>query len=120
MEDMIDIRYGKQELHVRLPKGCEPVIVRKPPMPLLENPSQAITEALRQGVGSPDLQHVAKNAQRVCIVICDITRPVPNGPILRSLIAELNEAGVRNDQITILIATGLHRRNLGNEMLEVI
>ncbi len=120
MAEVVDIRYGKHELHVRLPKGCEPVIVRKPPMPLLENPPEEITKALRNGVGTPNLQHVAKDARRVCIVICDITRPVPNGPILRSLISELNDAGVRNDQITILIATGLHRPNLGNEMLEVI
>ena len=120
MHDTVEIRYGKSELKVRLPKGCEPVVVRKPPMPILDDAPKAIEKALRIGVASPALQEVAKGAQRVCIVICDITRPVPNGPILRALVQELNAAGVANPQITILIATGLHRPNLGKEMLEVL
>jgi nickel-dependent lactate racemase len=120
MLDTVEIRYGKSELSVRLPKGCHPVVVRKPPMPLLGDPKQAIQDALRSGVGSASLEHVARGALRVCIVICDITRPVPNGPILRGIVQELNAAGVANSQITILIATGLHRPNLGKEMLEVV
>jgi lactate racemase len=120
MAETVEIRYGKGELHVRLPDGCEPTVIRKPPMPLLHAPQQAIEQALQQAVGCPPLVEIAKHAKRVCIVICDITRPVPNGPILLGLVRELNAAGIRNDQITILIATGLHRPNLGHEMLEVI
>ncbi|MFN7627599.1 MAG: nickel-dependent lactate racemase [Pirellula sp.] len=120
MAETIDIRYGKGELHVRLPRGCEPTVIRKPAMPLLDQPATSIVDALRNPVGSPPLAQLAKSAKRVCIVICDITRPVPNGPILQGLIEEMNGAGVRNDQITILLATGLHRPNLGHELLEVI
>jgi nickel-dependent lactate racemase len=120
MLDTVEIRYGKSELSVRLPKGCQPIIVRKPPMPLLGNAPEAILKALRTGVACPSLQDVAKGSTRVCIVICDITRPVPNGPILRGIVQELNAAGVANSQITVLIATGLHRPNLGKEMLEVV
>ena len=120
MAETIDIRYGKGELHVRLPRGCEPTVIRKPAMPLLDQPATSIVDALRNPVGSAPLAQLAKSAKRVCIVICDITRPVPNGPILRGLVDEMNAAGVRNDQITILLATGLHRPNLGHEMLEVI
>ena len=120
MTETIDIRYGKGELHVRLPRGCEPTVIRKPAMPLLDQPATSIVDALRNPVGSAPLAQLAKSAKRVCIVICDITRPVPNGPILRGLVEEMNAAGVRNDQITILLATGLHRPNLGHEMLEVI
>ncbi|MFN6399740.1 MAG: nickel-dependent lactate racemase [Planctomycetota bacterium] len=120
MLDTVEIRYGKSELPIRLPKGCQPVVVRKPPMPLLADPKQAIQDALRSGVGCPSLWQVARGSTRVCIVICDITRPVPNGPILKGMIDELNAAGVSNSQITILIATGLHRPNLGQEMLEVV
>lgn len=118
--DSVEIRYGKGELRVRLPKGCEPTIIRKPPMPLLQNPSDDITRALRSPVQAAPLAESARGAKRVTIVICDITRPVPNGPILRGIIEELREGGVRTDQITILIATGLHRPNLGKEMLEVV
>jgi nickel-dependent lactate racemase len=120
MLDTVEIRYGKSELSVRLPKGCQPIVVRKPPMPLLGDAPEAILKALRTGVACPSLRDVAKDSTRVCIVICDITRPVPNGPILRGIVQELNAAGVANSQITVLIATGLHRPNLGKEMLEVV
>jgi nickel-dependent lactate racemase len=120
MTGTIGIRYGKGELRVRLPKGCEPVVVRKPPMPLLDDIPGAVVRALRNGIGSPGLREAARGARHVCIVICDITRPVPNGAILRLMVEELAAAGVRHDQITILIAAGLHRPNLGREMLEVV
>ncbi|MEQ1825091.1 MAG: nickel-dependent lactate racemase [Pirellula sp.] len=120
MSETIAIRYGKGELQVRLPKGCEPTIIRKPDMPELKDPSAAIRMALANPVGSAPLGNLAKTAQRVCIVICDVTRPVPNGPILKNLIHVLQESGTTLDRITILIATGLHRPNLGREMREVI
>ena len=120
MSDTVSIRYGKSELHVRLPKGCEPTIIRKPAMPVLPDPGEAIRNALLNPVAAPSIAELAKSLQRVCIVICDITRPVPNGPILKALIEQLVENGVALDRITILIATGLHRPNLGREMREVV
>ncbi len=120
MSDSISIRYGKGELHVRLPNGCEPTVIRKPDMPVLQEPLTAIREALLNPVDAPSIAELAKGTKRVCIVICDITRPVPNGPILKGLIEQLNANGVTLDRITILIATGLHRPNLGREMREVI
>ena len=120
MTETVAIRYGKGELHVRLPNGCEPTVIRKPDMPVLQDPLGAIREALLNPVNSPSIRELAKGVRRVCIVICDITRPVPNGPILKGLIELLCEHGVALDCITILIATGLHRPNLGREMREVV
>ena len=120
MSDSVSIRYGKGELHIRLPKGCEPTIIRKPDMPVLQDPLSAIRDALLNPVDGLSIPDLAKCAQRVCIVVCDITRPVPNGPILRGLIDLLCDGGVSLESITILIATGLHRPNLGGEMREVI
>jgi nickel-dependent lactate racemase len=53
-------------------------------------------------------------------LICDITRPVPNSTILPDLIRHLIAAGIAADAITILIATGLHRPNEGDELLELV
>ena len=120
MSESIAIRYGKGELHIRLPLGCEPTVIRKPDMPVLHDANEAVRNALRNPVNAPSIQELAKGAKRVCIVTCDVTRPVPNGPILKGLVEQLREHGVTLDRITILIATGLHRPNLGREMREVI
>ena len=120
MSDSVSIRYGKGELHVRLPMGCEATIIRKPDMPVLQDPIYAIRDALMNPVDAPSLAELAKGVRRACLVICDITRPVPNGPILKGLIEQLRDSGVSLERITILIATGLHRPNLGKEMREVV
>ena len=120
MSDSVSIRYGKGELQIRLPSGCEPTIIRKPDMPVLADPLAAIRDALLKPVDSPSIEKLAQGVQRACIVICDITRPVPNGIILRGLIEQLRDHGITLDRMTILIATGLHRPNLGREMREVV
>jgi lactate racemase len=116
----IAIRYGNSDLKISLPKHCKPTFIRKPAMPILSDSDTAIRSCLIDAVESDSLAALATKANQVCIVICDITRPVPNGPILRALVEVLQQAGHKLNQITILIATGLHRPNLDDELLEVI
>jgi nickel-dependent lactate racemase len=66
------------------------------------------------------LKNHAENAKTACILICDITRPVPNSLILRPIIRKLMTLGIQSEQITVLIATGLHRPNEGKELEELI
>jgi nickel-dependent lactate racemase len=53
-------------------------------------------------------------------VVCDITRPVPNKMILPPLLRILEAAGVPRAGITVLVATGLHRPNEGEELVELV
>ena len=63
---------------------------------------------------------IAKGRKDACIVICDITRPVPNEMILRPVLETLEAAGIPREKITILVATGLHRPNEGDELVEMV
>lgn len=86
----------------------------------LADPHAALAHVLAQPTGTPPLTELARGRQDACIVICDITRPVPNQLILTPLLATLEAAGIRRDKITILIATGLHRPNEGDELVEMV
>jgi nickel-dependent lactate racemase len=66
------------------------------------------------------LAELAKGKSSACILICDITRPVPNHLFLRPMIETLLEAGMPASGITVLVATGLHRPNEGEELAELI
>ncbi len=112
----INLLYGRGGLEVRLPHGCEPTVIEKPPMPVIAEPAAAVAAAL-DGSG---LAEAAAGARSACILICDITRPVPNRLFLRPLVERLGGAGVARDAITVLVATGLHRPNLGDELAEVV
>jgi nickel-dependent lactate racemase len=66
------------------------------------------------------LAELARGRKSACILICDITRPVPNELILTPVLAELEAAGIARQAITILVATGLHRPNEGEELIEMV
>jgi nickel-dependent lactate racemase len=95
-------------------------VIRKPAMPLVDDPEQAVRGALLDCVDSPPLAQLARGVASACIAICDITRPVPNHLFLRPLIQTLIGAGLPADAITVLVATGLHRPNEGEELAELI
>ncbi len=116
----VDILYGKGKLPVDFGADLDVTVIAKRAMPLLPDPTAAIARALTNPVGVPPLGELARGAKSACILICDITRPVPNGLFLQPMIRALLAAGVPADRITVLIATGLHRPNLGEELAELV
>jgi lactate racemase len=116
----IHLLYGKGSLSIEPPAGCVPHIVEKRPMPFLPEPLVAIRECLERPLGVPPLRDYARGKGSACILICDITRPVPNHLFLRPLIETLLGAGVPKDRIDVVVATGLHRPNEGDELAELV
>jgi nickel-dependent lactate racemase len=116
----IDLRYGKNGLSLQFPDDIEMTIIRKKRMPPVSDPQGAVKEALSLPVGSKTLSEEAEGLKSVCILICDITRPVPNSLVLPVLLQELTRIGLSSESITILVATGLHRPNEGEELRELI
>ena len=112
--------YGKDKLILDLEDDILIHEINKHPMPLLADPESAIRQSFMEPLGSPGLAELAAGRKDACILICDITRPVPNGLILPPLIDTLLTAGIARDKIMILVATGLHRPNLGEELRELI
>ena len=116
----VNLRYGRGDIPVRLPDDADVTIVRKPAMPVLETPHDAVASALEHAVNSRPLREIAQGADSACIAICDITRPVPNHLFLRPVIETLMNAGLSAKAIRVLVATGLHRPNEGDELAELI
>lgn len=116
----IVMRYGREGLPLDLPDNLEITVIRKPVMPVLPDPETVLRSALTHPIGCPSLREVTRGRLNACILICDITRPVPNGIVLPVLIQELMRAGLKPEAITVLVATGLHRPNEGSELLEVV
>src|ERR1700733_3252987 len=116
----LELNYGRRKLPVDLPDSLDVTVVRKPPMPVLPDPSAAIKKALQEPVGTVPLEQSARAARSAAIAISDITRPVPNPLFLRPLIETLLRAGIPATGIRVLVATGLHRPNLGAELEELL
>ena len=116
----IDLRYGRGTYRLELDPGWDVTVIRKPEMPLLADPVGAVRAALAAPVGARPQAEAARGANSACILVCDITRPVPNGLFLPLLVRTLMDAGIPADAITVLVATGLHRPNEGDELAELV
>lgn len=116
----VQLNYGRGTIALRLPEGAKPTIIRKPVMPVLAAPKEAVRAALARSETAAPLVEEARGKRSACILICDITRPVPNGLLLQPMIRDLVDGGIPLHRITVLVATGLHRPNLGTELEELV
>ncbi len=116
----VKLNYGRGSLPVELSDQWDVTVIAKLPMPVLPDPAAAIAAALARPVGAAPLAELARGRQSACILICDITRPVPNGLFLAPMIRQLLDAGLAADAIKVLVATGLHRPNEGVELGELV
>jgi nickel-dependent lactate racemase len=77
---------------------------------------QIILKHIREPVGCSPLKKIAKGKKRVLIVTDDNTRQTPLKNILPIVVDELKKAGVRDNQIKILVASGTHRSMTDKEL----
>ena len=121
-ESRIDLLFGKGHLPVTVPAGVRPTVIRKGAMPKLSDPTRRHRSRARQA----DRRAAAggrwhRGRKSACILICDITRPVPNRLFLRPMIETMMAAGIPARRASpILVATGLHRPNEGEELAELV
>jgi len=112
----VRLDYGKSKLEADIPEENIIHILETKPTPPLEDPRARIIESIRSPIGSPPLQSLIENKKDICIVISDSTRAVPTDLILDALLAEIEGYGIGPEAVTILVATGLHRPNVGKEL----
>jgi nickel-dependent lactate racemase len=86
----------------------------------LADEDAAIRAALHAPVAGVPLRALADGARRVAVVFPDLTRPMPNRTVLPPLLDELARAGVPDERVTLLCATGTHRQATAAEMTELI
>jgi len=94
----VNLSYDIDGLQVDLPEtsGFQGVWRPSEP-PVVENPAVAIEQSLATPLQSRPLLELARGKHSVCIVISDITRPVPNKIILPPLLATLKQAGIKKE-----------------------
>lgn len=116
----IDVAYGRDGLSIEVPGRNLAGVLRMSDRPVVADPAVETRRKLAASSGSVPLAELAKGRRTACIVVSDITRPVPNSVILPPILETLEAAGIPRDGITILNATGLHRPNEGDELVTLL
>jgi len=114
--NQVKIPYGKNYITGKIPFPYETLSISEETV--LHSSSDEIIHALKNPIGA-SLSNL-KCAKNVVIVTSDLTRPVPNKLILPPLIAELEAIGIKKEQITLLIGTGMHRVSPKDEFPKLV
>ncbi|MGD2145139.1 MAG: nickel-dependent lactate racemase [Anaerolineae bacterium] len=109
------VPYGRSTVAFRLPSAMRGTVVTSRSVEPLEPVEAAIAEALACPMGSPPLRELAREGDHVCIVFTDITRASPDHLLVPALLRELEAAGVRDEDITLLCGIGMHRASTPGE-----
>jgi lactate racemase len=106
---LVEIPYDKSVLAIDVPDNAA-VYRSSYPAPA-GSASAIVSDALNNPTGSPGLRQAlaSRREGKVVIVVSDITRPIPYRDFLSEIIKEIESAGVKPDEILILVATGMHR-----------
>ncbi|MDI6782569.1 MAG: nickel-dependent lactate racemase [bacterium] len=117
---LINLPYGRNYLSVEVPATSQ-VLEVKSELPVLDAEIE-IRKGLQFPIGTEPLADiiVRKKAKNASIVVSDHTRPVPNSIILPPILEELERSGISPKNITILIATGMHRPTTEAEQIELL
>lgn len=99
---------GVERVEVVVPQRCFAGLVTVADPPAVPWPAR-LEEALRRPNGSLPLAELVRGHNKVSIVVPDATRGVPVADILPALTAELVAGGVSLEQVTVVVATGVHR-----------
>jgi len=91
-----------------------------PPSPPAVDLMAAATAALATPTGTPPLRELAAGRHDVVVVTSDATRAVPSRALLDALMPELVAAGVADDEVTVVIATGAHRAATDAEVEQML
>ena len=109
------VPYGRSEIEFELPRGMKGTIAVSKSKPPIKDVPAAVKAALERPVKSPPIQSLVKRGEKVCIVFTDTTRASPDHQLVPPMLAELEQAGVRDGDITLLCGVGMHRPSTTEE-----
>ncbi len=103
------VPYSTTTLEFDLLPGMHGRLVESKRLPPLDDVRAAVETALAQPVNAPSLRDMARLGDTVCIVFTDATRACPDYVLIPPILRELERAGVRDEDITLLCGIGMHR-----------
>lgn len=108
----VQVPWGTSHLTVPLPEHWTLAQVAQPQMPRAPvDWPERLARALARPEGTPPLADLVRplaRRGRIVLVLEDITRHSPLSELLNVILPELTHAGIADEQVSILFATGMH------------
>jgi nickel-dependent lactate racemase len=119
---MVDVwlPYGKSDICARVPARNLLGSIEPKETPGAPDPAGEVERALSEPIGTKRLSEIAHADSKVAVVVDDMTRHSPTPLMLPPVLAELNVAGVKDENITVIFGSGTHRAVKPEEAARII
>jgi nickel-dependent lactate racemase len=108
---MVDVwlPYGKTDVCVRVPARNLLGTIEPKEQQAVVDAKAEVERALKEPVGSKRLSEIVKPESKVAIVVDVATRKTPSELMLLPVLTELNAAGVKDENITVVFGCGTYK-----------
>jgi len=128
MKRAVKLHYGEKWVEIELPEKQILAIVYPKKIHGVPDEIAEIERSLDNPIGHKGLSALSRKGKNTVIICDDYTRPTPTDKILPILLNRLNDVGISDENIKILIAAGTHRymsvdeikRKVGKEVMKRI
>jgi len=111
--------YGHyQKVEFDVPDRNLAFYVERKRLPPVSDVRRSITEAVKRPIGIPPLDKLAKQGDKVVVLVDDLTRPTPQNEILPTVLGELCSGGLSDNNVEIVIGLGTHRPMTDAEIVD--
>jgi nickel-dependent lactate racemase len=105
----ISVPYIDRVLDIEIPEGNLVFDVEPEEAPPTADINKTLRNALEHPIGAIPLSKSINSGQKILIIADDFTRLTPSRDIIPVLLDTLNQAGIRDRDIRLIIASGAHR-----------
>ncbi|MBR2540678.1 MAG: nickel-dependent lactate racemase [Mogibacterium sp.] len=117
----IRVPYGTGYQEAYIDESKVDVEIIDPPLAVPAESIEAIIEdALDNPVGTPRLEDMAGPDDKITIIVNDHTRPGPNAEMCSAIVRRLNAAGVPDEHLLFVVATGCHKGPTDEQLHEIL
>ena len=113
----VQLAYGKKGYKLKVPANfdvIEPKFIKE-----VGSAKEEINKALLSPTNSKPLRSLLEGKNDIAISVCDITRAQPRKVVIETIVEHIKDL-VPISNIKILIATGTHRANTKEELIEML
>ena len=109
--------YGKEIINFKIPDDFQVKIVESKQTTFVKDVYEKTRNTIMHPINSPSLLELVKGKKSVCIVVTDISRKCPEKELLIPIL-EILEKEVKREKISILVASGMHKKMNYEEKIE--
>jgi len=115
-----ELPFGKTSLPLVIPDTHQVDFIVPDEKHIITDADALIYKALQNPIAHSPITDIVQPGDTISIIVSDSTRTTPTAIILPPLLEMLSSTGVKNENIKIIFALGIHRRQSTNEKISIV